>query len=474
MLISNPFQALEAERFNSRVLETAKKTGGNIDLVRQLILTLDGVRSGNLQLCDVDPHLRIQKICLAAVHHCGMTIMDVPLDQRTPELCLAAVTQNGEAVHLLNDKDQTADVCLAAVRQNGTCISMLKSEQRTPEICLAAVTQNPNSIGLLGRAQQTPDLCTAAVMKDFSSIRFVPKDLKTPQLFCSVLKQSVGLLVDVVENMTSEDFTTEVCNTLVEVVDRSHLPLLREIPKWIWTPEICHRVIERQPNAIGFIPMSMTTSDLCMKAVRNGEIDGSTLAFVPRKMRTADLCLASVARAGLSVEFVPEPLRLPELCKIALANNRNAIKALKPNQRSTEVARVAVEQNGFLIRYVPKTFVTPELCKLSVSNPQMGPVIRFLNSSDITRDVCLTALENTDYREDPQTGRSSGGITKYIADEHRTSDVCAAALHYEYKHACACLSEEQIASAQQSDHFLPECANSDAESNQAPRERPSL
>jgi hypothetical protein len=130
------------------------------------------------------------------------------------------------------------------------------------------------------------------------------------------------------------------------------------------------------------------TPELCMSAVQR---NGDALLFVPIELKTPEICLAAVQQNGDVLSFVPMELRTPELCMIAVQQYGYALQYIPIALRTSEIYLAAVRQNGGALRYVPEKLRTPEICLAAVQ--QYGHAIQFIPEKLRTHELYMAAIQ---------------------------------------------------------------------------------
>jgi len=358
--------------------------------------------------------LRTPEICLAAVQQYGKALEDVPESLRTPEIYLAAVQQDGWLLRKIPKELRTPEICLAAVQQKGSRLDYVPESLRTPEICLVAVQRFGLALQYVPEALRTLEICLAAVQQDGRALEYVPEALLSthfinmPSVCLEMIKKKNSNIKFVPETMLTEEF----CIDAIEV-DSSN-EVIQYLPVALRTEKVCHAVIEA--NWIRWLKQPLPKIDSLERCLDLVERDGEAIMFVPGKYLTDEMCRVAVRQHGNALKYVPETLRTPEICLIAVQHFGSWVLEYLPDGfRIPEICLVMEEHSfGVALKYVPEALRTPEICLVAVQS--FGLALKDVPKVLMTSEICFAAVQ--------QNGRA----LVFVPETLRTPEICLAAV----------------------------------------------
>ena len=98
-------------------------------------------------------------------------------------------------------------------------------------------------------------------------------------------------------------------NTFNEAI-RNNPWVLRYVPDFLKTKEICIRAIDKNPWQLKDVPHNFKTQEIYDKAVRG---DPHSLSFIPDHFKTQEMCNRVVEASPYALRYIPDCL-LPKKC----------------------------------------------------------------------------------------------------------------------------------------------------------------
>lgn len=87
-------------------------------------------------------------------------------------------------------KNPTEAVCVALVEKKPLWLDLIPDDMRTPRVLYAAVEANPEAIRLLSDDEKTPEICLEAVTRDELLLINVPEEIATEEFFMELVRDS--------------------------------------------------------------------------------------------------------------------------------------------------------------------------------------------------------------------------------------------------------------------------------------------
>lgn len=97
--------------------------------------------------------------------------------------------------------------------------------------------------------------------------------------------------------------------------------------------------------------------------------DKRAIKYVPYDEQTAEMVLMAVNESPHSLRFVAPPLRTLSLYELAVRKNANTLLYVPEELKIPELCRLAIIENCNALKYVPMKLRTQELCYLTTNHP---------------------------------------------------------------------------------------------------------
>jgi hypothetical protein len=233
---------------------------------------------------------------------------------------------------------------------------------------------------------------------------------------------------DAIKYIPERFITQELCNeamwyfpSAVKYVPKKYVVITEETFKYMpsITRELCNIAVENDGNIIKYVPEEYLDTTICIAAVKQN-VDA--LKRIPKKYLTDDVYIAAyiTALCSNSLRFKSIPYRfrcMKEIYTTALECIGCNLRFIPANSITKEACMTAINNNNYALNFVPERLITEELCLLAAKSRGFPRTIVYKH---ITEEMCMEIIKHSELY--------------MIPFQHRTKKACLAA--YEYDRFC--------------------------------------
>ncbi|WP_165043881.1 DUF4116 domain-containing protein [Dysgonomonas sp. ZJ709] len=338
---------------------------------------------------------RTDAVYTAAFIYNRDSIQYIPGEMVSNKMIEAALKENGLLLQYIDENKITGEHCLLAVKNDYEAIQFVNKKFLSPEICLIAMneaaTSFPESCLPLAYIPY-PDICLEGIEKLKNTI---------------VTGKDVGRAISENKSVINRDIAKALVDFSVEN--------FMNIPDMLKDKQMCIDVVKINGWLLGFVPQDFRTKEMSIDAIKTNY---HAMQYVPDKLKTANFYLEAIKINGNALKYVPEEFKSNHLCNEAVKNSkdyriiehlpyddlcnkvidrsiekgqiREAMKLIKPECITGEIAYKVAKHDIYSLSMVPKELMTPHFCSFAIlENPK---TLRYLPESYTKKEICLEAI----------------------------------------------------------------------------------
>lgn len=365
-------------------------------------VTLAAIEADYQNIPYVPSALIDQPIADAMVNRDGKALALIPNEFMNTEMCMNAVNDDGMALAYVPEKFHSNALFERAIENDGWALQFVPEQHKTKEICQLALEQVLNmdyeghaivkyipypDIGLnifkdavaiydasdilktFLKEIINKEIALEAIKQDINCFGLIPQDIRTSDFYDEAVKINGWMLQHVPEEMK----TSQMCLAAKDAspdLGYEHLRLVAYVP----FPGVCMEYLKEAAGNVDVhevftaIPKNVLTPDIVQLAV---DLDAGCFKFVPDSLKTEKLCMKAIQETGAFGEvfdYIPEHLRTDQIYKLAVETNETALKWVPEKKRSYEMCLSAVERDGYQLEFVPERMKTKQICQTALDN----------------------------------------------------------------------------------------------------------
>ena len=318
-------------------------------------------------------------------------------------------------------------------------VALLPPEHKE-RLCGLAFAKKPVLLGLLPINERSPERCEAACIGEEQALAHVPDTVQTEAFLWRICAKNPKCFRYIADPKKTESLALLVCQ------QDNHL--FPEVPLRLRSEKLC-RVVYRW--YVKKMPEAVFTEPFCLWLVKKNPL---ALRDIPADKRTVQMYEYACPKVPELLSLVPEEMKTASFCqKVIQSPNGFCAYPYLPlhfvwqeEGKLREQCKKLCEQDGYNLTYVPDILKNEELYR--IASKQFDWRLSTINPRDRSRALCLKngAGRLCDFDSVPDDRIDLeflfsvlGGkgdlalhtrLQKLFTEEHYTTFVCVAALHW--------------------------------------------
>jgi hypothetical protein len=152
-------------------------------------------------------------------------------------------------------------------------------------------------------------------------------------------------------------------------------------------------VIKNNPYQIIFIENNNENYyEICKLAIQQ---NGNLLKCIKPELMNEEICKLAIEQNSYALQYVKPELMTYELCTLAVQQDGCSLQFVKPELMNEEICKLAVQQDGYALQLVKPELMTDEMCKLAVS--KNGFALKLVKPELMTEEICKLAVQQNGF-----------------------------------------------------------------------------